>query len=242
MRRETDALSILVGFIGYNIAMKIEKFDESALKSSDDMTISFDEGMASDEICDTIVKILVCEAENDVHYRFLLKGLGPEKVSAVLRTAMKLENLENPSILLNVILLLKTYNSLNDSFFGDENVWFGSLEDFLDVKCELKMDIKAFNTVLAVYFISCLKSLGKFEYSFIDNPVDIPDTFKNILTSIDIFTVSGILSNNNGYTDKDMKLIRNAYAYVSEIIAKMNMVDRMFGMLNSTDVQQVGES
>lgn len=215
--------------------MKIEKFDESVLKSSDDRTISFDENLKSEEIIDIVDKLLKYETENNVHYCFELKKLGVEKVSVVLRYAMKLENLENPSILFNIILLLKTYNSLNDAFFEDENVWFGSLEDFLDVKCELKPDIKGVNTKLAIYFISCLKSLGKFEYSFIDNPVEIPETFKNILTSIDIFTVSGILSNNNGYTDKDMKLIRNAYAYVSEIVSKMNMVDRMFGALGRLD-------
>lgn len=215
--------------------MKIEKFDESLIKSSDDRTISIDESLKSEEILDIIRKLLKYESDNNTHYGLQLKKLGAEKVSDVLRYAMKLENLENPSILFNIILLLKTYNSLNDAFFGDESVWFGSLEDFLDVKCELKPDIKEFNTKLSIYFISCLKSLGKFEYSFIDNPVEIPDTFKNILTSIDIFTISGILGNNNGYTDKDMKMIRNAYAYVSEIVSKMNMVDRMFGVLNGSE-------
>lgn len=222
--------------------MKIENFDASVLKSSDDRTITFDENLKSEEMIGIIGKLLKYESENNVHYGFQLKKLGAEKVSSILRYAMKLENLENPSILFNVILLLKTYNSLNDAFFEDENVWFDSLEDFLDVKCELKQDIKGFNTKLAIYFISCLKSLGKFEYSFIDNPVEIPETFKNILTSIDIFTVSGILSNNNGYSDKDMKLIRNAYAYVSEIVSKMNMVDRMFGALGGLDPTGGGEN
>lgn len=219
--------------------MKIEKFDETVLKSSEDKVISFDESLKTEEICDIISKTIAYENENNIHYSFNLKNLDTEKISGVLRFVMNDENVNNPSLIFNIILLLKTYNSLDDSFFQNENVYFNSLEDFLDIKSELKQDIRKFNTRLSVYFISCLKSLNKFEYSFIDNPEDVPETFKNVLMSIDIFTVSGILSNNNGYTDKDMKLIRNAYSYVSEIVSKMNMVDRFFNMFNNSNCEQI---
>ena len=79
--------------------------------------------------------------------------------------------------------------------------------------------------------MSIFRSLNKFEFSFIDNPVQIPELYKNILLSVDVFTIGGILSNNNGFTDKDMLMIKDSYGYVSEITSKIRTTDMLFGSL-----------
>ena len=193
--------------------------------------ISFSDTIESIDIVELIKKINNIENESKISIAINLKPLNIQKIQEILSLLLKYEKLTNASIIFNIILLLKTYNTLEDDFFNNKNVYYSSLEDFLDIKNGLKYDIKELNTRLSVYFISIFKSLNKFEFSFIDNPVQIPELYTNILLSIDIFTIGGILSNNNGFSDKDMLMIKDSYGYVSEIVSKIKITDTMFESL-----------
>ena len=193
--------------------------------------ISFSDSIAVNEIVDIIKKVNDIEIEYGLNILINLKSLNIQKIQEILSSLLKCDRLSNASILFNIILLLKTYNTLEDEFFNNKNVYYSSLEDFLDIKNGLKSDIKELNTKLSIYFMSIFRSLNKFEFSFIDNPVQIPELYKNILLSVDVFTIGGILSNNNGFTDKDMLMIKDSYGYVSEITSKIRTTDMLFGSL-----------
>ena len=193
--------------------------------------ISFSDSIAVNEIVDIIKKVNDIEIESGLNIFINLKPLNIQKIQEILSSLLKCDRLSNASILFNIILLLKTYNTLEDEFFNNKNVYYSSLEDFLDIKNGLKSDIKELNTKLSIYFMSIFRSLNKFEFSFIDNPVQIPELYKNILLSVDVFTIGGILSNNNGFTDKDMLMIKDSYGYVSEITSKIKTTDMLFGSL-----------
>ena len=193
--------------------------------------ITFSDTIESIDIVELIKKINNIENESKISIAINLKPLNIQKIQEILSLLIKYEKLTNASIIFNIILLLKTYNTLEDDFFNNKHVYYSSLEDFLDIKNGLKYDIKELNTKLSVYFISIFKSLNKFEFSFIDNPVQIPELYTNILLSIDIFTIGGILSNNNGFSDKDMLMIKDSYGYVSEIVSKIKITDTMFESL-----------
>ena len=193
--------------------------------------ISFSDSIAVNEIVDIIKKVNDIEIESGLTIFINLKPLNIQKIQEIISSLLKHDRLSNASILFNIILLLKTYNTLEDEFFNNKNVYYSSLEDFLDIKNGLKSDIKELNTKLSIYFMSIFRSLNKFEFSFIDNPVQIPELYKNILLSVDVFTIGGILSNNNGFTDKDMLMIKDSYGYVSEITSKIKTTDMLFGSL-----------
>ena len=193
--------------------------------------ISFSDSIAVNDIVDIIKKVNDIEIESGLTIFINLKPLNIQKIQEILSSLLKYDRLSNASILFNIILLLKTYNTLEDEFFNNKNVYYSSLEDFLDIKNGLKSDIKELNTKLSIYFMSIFRSLNKFEFSFIDNPVQIPELYKNILLSVDVFTIGGILSNNNGFTDKDMLMIKDSYGYVSEITSKIKTTDMLFGSL-----------
>ena len=193
--------------------------------------ISFSDSIAVNDIVDIIKKVNDIEIESGLTIFINLKPLNIQKIQEILSSLLKYDRLSNASILFNIILLLKTYNTLEDEFFNNKNVYYSSLEDFLDIKNGLKSDIKELNTKLSIYFMSIFRSLNKFEFSFIDNPVQIPELYKNILLSVDVFTIGGILSNNNGFTDKDMLMIKDSYGYVSEITSKIRTTDMLFGSL-----------
>ena len=193
--------------------------------------ISFSDSIAVNDIVDIIKKVNDIEIESGLTIFINLKPLNIQKIQEIISSLLKHDRLSNASILFNIILLLKTYNTLEDEFFNNKNVYYSSLEDFLDIKNGLKSDIKELNTKLSIYFMSIFRSLNKFEFSFIDNPVQIPELYKNILLSVDVFTIGGILSNNNGFTDKDMLMIKDSYGYVSEITSKIKTTDMLFGSL-----------
>lgn len=193
--------------------------------------ITFSDKIESIDIVELIKKVNIIENESNISIAINLKPLNIQKIQEILSLLLKYEKLTNASIIFNIILLLKTYNTLEDDFFNNKNVYYSSLEDFLDIKNGLKYDIKELNTKLSVYFISIFKSLNKFEFSFIDNPVQIPELYTNILLSVDIFTIGGILSNNNGFSDKDMLMVKDSYGYVSEIVSKIKITDTMFESL-----------
>ena len=193
--------------------------------------ITFSDKIESIDIVELIKKVNIIENESNISITINLKPLNIQKIQEILSLLLKYEKLTNASIIFNIILLLKTYNTLEDDFFNNKNVYYSSLEDFLDIKNGLKYVIKELNTKLSVYFISIFKSLNKFEFSFIDNPVQIPELYTNILLSVDIFTIGGILSNNNGFSDKDMLMVKDSYGYVSEIVSKIKITDTMFESL-----------
>lgn len=193
--------------------------------------ISFSDSFTVNDIVDIIKKVNDIEIESGLTIFINLKPLNIQKIQEILSVFLKYDKLTNASILFNIILLLKTYNTLEDEFFNNKNVYYSSLEDFLDIKNGLKSNIKELNTKLSIYFISIFRSLNKFEFSFIDNPVQIPELYKNILLSVDVFTIGGILSNNNGFTDKDMLMIKDSYGYVSEITSKIKTTDMLFGSI-----------
>lgn len=197
--------------------------NESEISFSDSFTVNY--------IVDIIKKVNDIEIESGLTIFINLKPLNIQKIQEILSSLLKYDRLSNASILFNIILLLKTYNTLEDEFFNNKNVYYSSLEDFLDIKNGLKSNIKELNTKLSIYFISIFRSLNKFEFSFIDNPVQIPELYKNILLSVDVFTIGGILSNNNGFTDKDMLMIKDSYGYVSEITSKIKTTDMLFGSI-----------
>ena len=193
--------------------------------------ITFSDKIESIDIVELIKRINIIENESKISITINLKPLNIQKIQEILSLLLKYDKLTNVSIIFNIILLLKTYNTLEDEFFNNQNVYYSSLEDFLDIKNGLKSNIKELNTKLSIYFISIFRSLNKFEFSFIDNPVQIPELYKNILLSVDVFTIGGILSNNNGFTDKDMLMIKDSYGYVSEITSKIKTTDMLFGSI-----------
>ena len=140
--------------------------------------ISFSDSIAVNEIVDIIKKVNDIEIESGLNIFINLKPLNIQKIQEILSSLLKCDRLSNASILFNIILLLKTYNTLEDEFFNNKNVYYSSLEDFLDIKNGLKSDIKELNTKLSIYFMSIFRSLNKFEFSFIDNPVHYRWYFK----------------------------------------------------------------
>lgn len=149
-----------------------------------------------------------------------LKGLSVDLITEAIRYSLKREDLKNPLMILNIINLIKIYNTLDDSFFENENVYVSSIEDLLDLKLALKNDLKPIIKQLSIYFISLFKSYNKLTYSPLDTHIKLPSLYENIILACDMLTLCGILSVSESFNLDDCKYVENAHIYLQDMIMK----------------------
>lgn len=149
-----------------------------------------------------------------------LKSLSSELKAEVLKYAFTREDLKDPLTSLNIFNLIKIYNTLDDSFFEDENVWFNSLEDLLDLKLLIHSELKQFVRKFSIYFLSLIKSYNKMTYTPMDNNIELPQIFKTLFLSMDFMTAAGIFSVSSPINTDELLLVSDPIRYLSEMMVK----------------------
>lgn len=187
--------------------------DENELK------VNVKEGIDKDALLSVIKTVFDYEVENGPVF-LNLKGLPVSLITEAVRYSLSREDLRDPYMLLNIINLIKIYNTLDDSFFASKEVYVSSIEDLLDIKLELTEDLSKFQKQLSIYFISLFKSVNKVSYEPLDKHIDLPETYKNIIMSLDILTLSGIFSVSEPFMTSDCTYINNANLILLELLAK----------------------
>lgn len=148
-----------------------------------------------------IEKELTKQNKNNVFLR--LKDLNTEKLADVFRLAMKTEDLSDSLLILNLINLVKSYNSLDDSFFNNDEIYVKDIEDLVDLKIEIQPELQDFINKLAIYFLSMLKSYNKYSFTVLDEYQSLPNLYLTIFNSCDFLTLCGIFANAEPFsTDK----------------------------------------
>ena len=185
---------------------------------------------------DEMIELLgqIYDIENDETFKdvFILKfkGLGIDLITEAFRYSLSREDLKNPSMLLNIINLIKIYNTLDDSFFENEDVFVSSIEELLDVKFEIHNELQQFIRQVSIYFMSLFKSYNKTTYSPLDNHIKLPSIYAKIFLSLDLLTLSGIFSVSPKFTTDDCVYIEESMLYISNIMRK-NII--AMGLMNT---------
>lgn len=165
----------------------INGVDYYIYKPSDDI-ISF-------ELLEDLKNIFDLETQTD-EYKIItkLKGLDTEILIEAFRYSMSRKDLKDPLMILNIINLIKIFNTLDDSFFENEDVYIDSIEAMVDIRLELQDEIEDFIKELSVYYLSLFKSYNKLSYTPTDVHHKLPTVYKIIFLSTDLLTLSGIFS------------------------------------------------
>ena len=198
-----------------------------------DLTITETENGTRIKVADTIfmeeLKDVIDTINNyerqDTHENILLdlKGMSEEKLAFVFKYAMTLEDLSNPLLILNIINLIKVYNTLEDSHFANEDIYFTSIENMLDVRLEISSEIAEFTKKIALIFVSLFKSYNKFVYTPADKPYRLPKLYKTIILSCDLLTLSGIFMTSDNFDTSECMFIEDSLLYISSLITKSSM-------------------
>ena len=160
-----------------------------------------------------------------------LRGLSTELLTEGLRLCFGRLDIANPYILLNLYNTVKRYNTLDNSFFESEDVWFTSIEQFLDIKVGLRSEIQSFTNKMAYWYLSCIYSMHKVEYTMLEHHEPMPDIYRNFMLTSDLYTMSALVAKADNIQTKDLMLVDNAYAYVTELALRSNIAAKLFEAL-----------
>ena len=191
--------------------------------SEDGMIVSVKDGIDTDTLLNDLKLIYDFENSEEAIVFLNLKGLNTSLLTEAIKYSLTREDLRNPYMLLNIINLIKIYNTLDDSFFENEKIYVSSIEDLLDVKLDLTSEIAEFQKKLSIYFISLFKSFNKTQYEPLDKHIALPNIYKNIIMSLDILTLSGIFSVSEPFSTSECIYIDNANLYMTELLARGSM-------------------
>lgn len=202
----------------------------------DNLTVNVKDGIEKDVLLTVLKEIFDFEIETNEIVLLNLKGLNTSLITEAVRYSLTREDLRNPYMILNIINLIKIYNTLDDSFFENSKIYVNSIEDLLDVKLDLTEELKKFQRQLSIYFISLFKSYNKFSYEPLDKHIKLPEVYKNIILSLDILTLSGIFSVSEPFSTTDCIYIDSAAVYVNELLMKgslsVKLLNNLFGEKN----------
>lgn len=162
-----------------------------------------------------------------------MKGEPVETLVAVLDWAMTDLSITNPSVLFNVRHLIVPYNTMDDAFFKSKDVWFTDIEQMLDVKIALAKQIKALQVKVVRAWLSCVKSLHKVEFTYLDNTLEIEPAVRTLLAWMTMIDMSKLIDSTQA---SDIISALEGKAYVKDamgILAPMMLnAGSMLGMVN----------
>lgn len=152
-----------------------------------------------------------------------LKHATVEKKAEIIKEALRYDNLNDPLMLLNILNLVKVYNTLDDSYFQAEDIFVNSVEELLDLKLAIAPELKEFSKRIAVYFFGLVKSYSKIAFTPADEHIELPNIFKQLFQLLDLATISSILAKSSPFSTSEITYIDNAYVYLSSIISRSNV-------------------
>ena len=204
------------------------------LNKIDKVNISFDSNI-DDKSLHTAVKI-ISELENNSSILVIydIKTLSFDVKKRVVKAFLTNDNFQNDDAILNIINLIKNYNSLSDDFFKSEKIWFNSVTEFLDIKLDLKKELHEFITALTIWYLSLFQSIHKIEPNFLDKITNIPESFKKIFMTFDIFTLSGIISKSAKFSTDQLKIVNDAFSIVNSMMIKSAMSNQILNNIFDT--------
>ena len=133
--------------------------------------------------------------ESNSSVKLDLKGKDLNTIAFVLKEAMNNDALKNTQLILNIMCMLKSYFTFDQSFFDSPDIYVNSTVDIVDLKDMLREDIEKMSYRIGIYFISICKSLNKVEYTMLDSYKPLPNLYHTIMLTTDMITISSILCN-----------------------------------------------
>lgn len=185
------------------------------------LKIRITNAILKNDMIETLGKIFDYEKDlENVNVILDLKGLDTELLLEAIKYALTREDLKDPVMILNILNLVKIYNTLDDSFFENKNIYVSSIEDMLDLKLSLRNELKSFSKQLSIYFISLFKSYNKISYNPLDSHIQLPNIYSAIFLSSDILTLSGIFAVSETFSTENCVYIDDSFKYISNLLTK----------------------
>lgn len=98
-------------------------------------------------------------AQLDPNEVLKIKELDTESKVKCFQYFLTSDVISNISVISNVFLLIDGVSSINDDTLEDDRVFFNSLEEYVDIKLQLRSEIDIFNIKLLEYYLGIIEGL-----------------------------------------------------------------------------------
>lgn len=144
-----------------------------------------------------------------------IKELPTEDKIKCFRYFLGTDVITNVSVISNLFILINGITDIEDNALDDERVFFSSLEEYIDVKLEIKNEIDVFNARLLEYYLGVIKGLS---VNLDELKTHIPNTFFNLMPLVTINLISKLtIKYLDRIENKNVKPVFNAMELYSEI-------------------------
>lgn len=128
----------------------------------------------------------------------------------------------NISVISNIYLLINGISDIEEEALDDERIFFNSLEEYVDIKLEIKNDIDKYNIRLLQYYLGVIEGLS---VVLDELKIHIPNTYFNIMPLINTNLISKIMLK---YLDRiDCSKVKPVFN-ATQIYGEINNTDSLF--------------
>lgn len=163
-----------------------------------------------------------------------IKEMSTDDKILCFRYFLKSEGITNVSVISNLFLLINGISDIDDNALNDERVFFSSLEEYVDVKLEIKEEIDGFNIALLEYYLGVVEGLN---VTLDELKSHIPNTYFNLMSLVTSELVSKLMLKY--LTRIDCHNVKPAFN-ANDLYNKINNSDSLFLGFIQNLVSEVG--
>lgn len=150
-----------------------------------------------------------------------IKELSTEDKVTCFKFFLDSEVITNISVISNIFLLINGISNIDDEAINDERIFFKSLEEYVDIKLQIRYEIDDFNIYLLEYYLGIIEGL---DVTLDELKTHIPNTHFNIMPLVTPNLISKIMSK---YLRQMSAERVRPHFYANELYNKINNPDSL---------------
>lgn len=163
-----------------------------------------------------------------------IKKLSTEDKILCFRYFLNSDAITNVSVISNLFLLVNGISDIDDNALEDERIFFSSLEEYVDIKLEIKEEIDKFNIALLEYYLGIVEGLN---VTLDELKSHIPNTHFNLMSLVTPELISKLMLKY--LTRIDCHNVKPAFN-ANDLYNKINSSDSLFLGFIQNLVNEVG--
>ena len=150
-----------------------------------------------------------------------IKELDAEAKTKCFQYFLTSDVISNISVISNIFLLIDGVSSIDENTLNDERVFFNSLEEYVDIKLQLRSEIDAFNIKLLEYYLGIIEGL---DVALDELKTHITNTHYNIMNLVTPNLISKLMLK---YLNRvSVENVHPAF-HAEELYSKINNTDNL---------------
>ncbi len=157
-----------------------------------------------------------------------VKELSTEDKVLCFKYFLTTDIITNISVISNIYLLINGVSSIDDDTINDNRIFFNSLEEYVDVKLQIRKEIDQFNIRLLEYYLGIIEGL---DVNLDELKMHIPNTHFNTMALVTANLISKLMLKY--LTRINLDNVKPVF-HANELYSKINNTDSLiFGFLQN---------